>query len=128
MREPTYLRNNLFLFEGQLVAVRRFNTPRKRAPVFDAWYVTRAVDGPRIGPLSLSLSLSPSDVTRTGDNCLVSFKCLFCCVRYKRYKLGDLKDFDSLFFPEKRNLLKILSNFEEKKGTLNVNKVLLSFL
>ncbi|CAM9351235.1 unnamed protein product [Ascophyllum nodosum] len=37
-------------------------------------------------------------------------------LRYKRYKLGDLKDFDSLFFPEKRNLLKILSNFEEKKG------------
>ncbi|CAM9351159.1 unnamed protein product [Ascophyllum nodosum] len=37
-------------------------------------------------------------------------------LRYKRYKLGDLKDFDSLFFPEKENLLKILANFEEKKG------------
>eukprot|EP00752_Nemacystus_decipiens_P016296 g14573.t1 len=37
-------------------------------------------------------------------------------LRYKRYKLGDVKDFDSLFFPEKDSLLKILANFEAKRG------------
>eukprot|EP00752_Nemacystus_decipiens_P016297 g14574.t1 len=37
-------------------------------------------------------------------------------LRYKRYKLGDVKDFDSLFFPEKGSLLKILANFEAKRG------------
>lgn len=36
--------------------------------------------------------------------------------RYKRYKLGDVKDFSSLFFPEKENLLKILDYFEHKTG------------
>lgn len=36
--------------------------------------------------------------------------------RYKRYKLGDVKDFDSLFFPEKANLLRILDHFENKTG------------
>eukprot|EP00903_Cladosiphon_okamuranus_P005574 g5549.t1 len=33
---------------------------------------------------------------------------------YKRYELGDLKNFDSLFFPQKKNLLDILANFEAK--------------
>eukprot|EP00752_Nemacystus_decipiens_P016300 g14577.t1 len=33
---------------------------------------------------------------------------------YKRYELGDLKNFDSLFFPQKKNLLDILQNFEAK--------------
>ncbi|CAM9298105.1 unnamed protein product, partial [Scytosiphon promiscuus] len=37
-------------------------------------------------------------------------------LRYKRYKLSGNKDFDSLFFPEKDNLLKILGNFEAKKS------------
>ena len=37
-------------------------------------------------------------------------------VRYKRYKLGDVKSFDSLFFPEKAKLIKILENFENKTG------------
>lgn len=37
-------------------------------------------------------------------------------VRYKRYKLGELKDFDSLFFPAKDNLLRIVANFEAKQG------------
>lgn len=36
--------------------------------------------------------------------------------RYKRYKLGGVKSFDSLFFPEKTKLLKILDNFENKTG------------
>ncbi|CAN0451364.1 unnamed protein product, partial [Hapterophycus canaliculatus] len=36
--------------------------------------------------------------------------------RYRRYKLGDGKDFDSLFFPEKESLLKTLGNFEAKRG------------
>ncbi|CAN0082389.1 unnamed protein product [Ectocarpus sp. 12 AP-2014] len=35
---------------------------------------------------------------------------------YKRYKLGDVKDFDSLFFPEKEKLLRALENFEAKRG------------
>ena len=39
---------------------------------------------------------------------------------YKRYKLADHKDFDSLFFPEKENLLKLLSNFEEKRGKYSI--------
>ena len=36
--------------------------------------------------------------------------------RYQRYKLGDVKGFDSLFFPEKAKLLEILQNFENKTG------------
>lgn len=36
--------------------------------------------------------------------------------RYKRYKLGNVKAFDSLFFPEKPNLLRILNHFENKTG------------
>lgn len=36
--------------------------------------------------------------------------------RYRRYPLGDVKDFSSMFFPEKENLLKILANFEKKSG------------
>ncbi|CAN0107280.1 unnamed protein product [Ectocarpus sp. 12 AP-2014] len=37
-------------------------------------------------------------------------------LRYKRYRLGDVKDFDSLFFPEKEKLLRALENFEAKRG------------
>ncbi|CAN0554950.1 unnamed protein product, partial [Ectocarpus sp. 8 AP-2014] len=37
-------------------------------------------------------------------------------ISYKRYKLGDVKDFDSLFFPEKEKLLRALENFEAKRG------------
>jgi hypothetical protein len=36
--------------------------------------------------------------------------------KYKRYKLADHKDFNSLFFKEKANLLKMLHNFENKSG------------
>ncbi|CAN0351525.1 unnamed protein product, partial [Ectocarpus sp. 12 AP-2014] len=35
---------------------------------------------------------------------------------YKRYMLGDVKDFDSLFFPEKEKLLRALENFQAKRG------------
>lgn len=38
--------------------------------------------------------------------------------RYKRYKLGDTKDFDTLFFPEKDGLLNILHNFQNKTGVV----------
>ena len=37
--------------------------------------------------------------------------------QYKRYKLSDRKTFDSLFFPEKENLLHLFDNFLGKKGT-----------
>ncbi len=36
--------------------------------------------------------------------------------KYKRYKLSDRKTFDSLFFPEKENILHIFDNFLSKKG------------
>lgn len=36
--------------------------------------------------------------------------------RYKRYRLSSVKDFSSLFFPDKENLLKILDHFENKTG------------
>lgn len=36
--------------------------------------------------------------------------------RYKRYRLSDGKDFDSLFFPEKEALLRVLEHFENKSG------------
>jgi hypothetical protein len=39
--------------------------------------------------------------------------------KYKRYKLADHKDFNSLFFREKANLLKMLHNFENKSGKLD---------
>ncbi|CAM9769918.1 unnamed protein product [Ectocarpus fasciculatus] len=35
---------------------------------------------------------------------------------YKRYKLGDVKNFDSLFFPEKEKLLGTLEAFQAKRG------------
>jgi len=35
---------------------------------------------------------------------------------YKRYKLSDKKTFDSLFFPEKDEMLRLFKNFLEKKG------------
>lgn len=38
--------------------------------------------------------------------------------RYQSYKLGEVKDFDSLFFPEKKNLLKILEHFQKKTGNM----------
>jgi len=34
----------------------------------------------------------------------------------RRYPLSDAKTFDSLFFPEKDSLLKLISNFENKQG------------
>merc|ERR1711879_332206 len=36
--------------------------------------------------------------------------------KYKRYKLSDEKTFDSLFFPEKATLLKIIQDFEQRSG------------
>ena len=36
--------------------------------------------------------------------------------RYKRYKLADNKTFESLFFPEKEGLLKLLEDFAAKRG------------
>ncbi|CAN0119203.1 unnamed protein product [Scytosiphon promiscuus] len=36
--------------------------------------------------------------------------------KYKRYRLSDCKDFDSLFFPEKSALLRVLEHFENKSG------------
>ena len=35
---------------------------------------------------------------------------------YKRYELSDAKTFDSLFFPEKDNLMRLLHDFEERQG------------
>jgi hypothetical protein len=35
---------------------------------------------------------------------------------YKRYKLSDKKTFDSLFFPEKDDMLRLFENFLKKKG------------
>ena len=35
---------------------------------------------------------------------------------FLRYKLSDEKTFDSLFFPEKEQLLKILEHFRGKTG------------
>lgn len=57
--------------------------------------------------LTLSASLSPPSLLRH----VLSFS-----LRYKRYKLGNVKDFSSLFFPEKEALLTILQNFENKTG------------
>jgi hypothetical protein len=39
---------------------------------------------------------------------------------YKRYKLSEEKDFTTLFFKEKPMLLKILENFEMKKGKYGI--------
>jgi hypothetical protein len=36
--------------------------------------------------------------------------------KFKRYKLTDEKTFDSLFFPQKSNLLKLLGHFNERTG------------
>ena len=36
--------------------------------------------------------------------------------KYKRYKLSDAKTFDSLFFPEKDPLLRVLEHFKNKSG------------
>ena len=48
---------------------------------------------------------------------IFSFLCfpLHVC-RYKRFKLSDDKDFSSLFFPEKDDMLKLLEHFENKTG------------
>lgn len=35
---------------------------------------------------------------------------------YSRYRLSDEKTFDSLFFPEKDNLLKLLRHFLDRTG------------
>ncbi|CAM9165519.1 unnamed protein product [Choristocarpus tenellus] len=37
-------------------------------------------------------------------------------IKYKRYKLTDDKDFDTLFFPEKDKLLALLKRFEDRSG------------
>lgn len=37
-------------------------------------------------------------------------------ITYKRYKLSDEKSFESLFFPEKRNLLSLVDHFTAKTG------------
>ncbi|KAL3815620.1 hypothetical protein ACHAXA_007152 [Cyclostephanos tholiformis] len=37
-------------------------------------------------------------------------------ITYKRYKLSDEKSFESLFFPEKRNLLALVDHFSAKTG------------
>jgi chaperone BCS1 len=39
---------------------------------------------------------------------------------YKRYKLSGEKTFNSLFFPEKARLLRILSNFQSKAGKYSI--------
>lgn len=39
---------------------------------------------------------------------------------YKRYKLSDEKTFESLFFREKENLLKIIDNFTSKTGKYSI--------
>ena len=36
--------------------------------------------------------------------------------KYKRYLLSDAKTFESLFFPEKNDLRKIVDDFEQKRG------------
>lgn len=40
--------------------------------------------------------------------------------KFKRYRLSDHKTFTSLFFPEKEGLLKLLSDFSQKKGKYGV--------
>jgi chaperone BCS1 len=40
--------------------------------------------------------------------------------KFKRYRLTDHKTFTSLFFPEKAGLLKLLSDFSQKKGKYGV--------
>eukprot|EP01052_Picozoa_sp_SAG31_P007683 SAG31_NODE_370_length_16651_cov_3.511056_10_plen_182_part_00 len=39
---------------------------------------------------------------------------------YKRYKLSEEKTFDSLFFPQKEQLLHLLQHFAEKKGKFEI--------
>lgn len=57
--------------------------------------------------------------------CLMSTSC--ADNRYKRYKLGNVKDFSSLFFPAKPALLKILNHFDNKTGACNRSIFMLSF-
>ena len=42
-------------------------------------------------------------------------------VKYKRYRLSDEKTFESLFFSEKENLLKLLDHFTNKSGKYAIN-------
>ena len=39
---------------------------------------------------------------------------------YSRYRLSDEKTFDSLFFPEKENLLKLLKHFLNRTGKYSI--------
>ena len=39
---------------------------------------------------------------------------------YKRYKLSEEKSFDSLFFPQKKLLLELLENFQQKRGKFGI--------
>jgi mitochondrial chaperone BCS1 len=40
--------------------------------------------------------------------------------KYKRYKLSDEKTLDSLFFPQKESLLKLVDHFQDKTGKYSV--------
>ncbi|CAN0480808.1 unnamed protein product, partial [Scytosiphon promiscuus] len=60
--------------------------------------------------LLLNLPLRP-DLTRHSPLLDTRFR-----HRYKRYRLGNEKAFDTLFFPEKELLLKILDTFQHKTG------------
>merc|ERR1719424_1910364 len=40
--------------------------------------------------------------------------------RYKRFVLSEEKTFESLFFPQKTTILKLLSDFEKKEGKFSV--------
>mmetsp|Transcript_11820 Transcript_11820/g.21624 ORF Transcript_11820/g.21624 Transcript_11820/m.21624 type:complete len:577 (-) Transcript_11820:267-1997(-) len=41
-------------------------------------------------------------------------------IQCRRYKLSFNKTFDSLFFPEKQGILKVLENFQQKKGKYGI--------
>ena len=40
--------------------------------------------------------------------------------KYKRYKLADSKTFESIFFPQKDELMRLLDDFEKKKGKYSI--------
>eukprot|EP00904_Undaria_pinnatifida_P012125 jgi/Undpi1/8042/HiC_scaffold_24.g10514.m1 len=64
------------------------------------YYYTPLTDGPT-GPKVI-------DLQHQGERAIA--------MEYKRYRLGNEKGFDTLFFPEKELLLKILHNFQHKTG------------
>lgn len=67
----------------------------------------------QLNPTSVLLSCLPLRPCLTRHSPLIDTRFRH---RYKRYRLGNEKGFDTLFFPEKELLLKILDNFQHKTG------------